>query len=60
MGDLEVNIEGSEDVANEPAENVDDSYTVNDESEIEEEYESFEIDSLQEDDLVLNDFNDEQ
>ena len=53
------NIEGSEDLVTEPAENLDDSYTVDDESEVEEEdFESFEIDSLQED-LVLDDFNDE-
>ena len=59
MEDLEVNIEGSEDLVTEPAENLDDSYTVDDESEVEEEdFESFEIDSLQED-LVLDDFNDE-
>jgi len=59
--DLGVNMEGTEDVANsEPHVDTNDSYTVQEdaEQEVDEDFESFQLDGLQ-DDLVLDDFNDE-
>ena len=60
MEDLEVNIEGSEEFVTEQIQDVDDSYTVEEETEpeVDEDFENFEINSLS-DDLVLDDFNDE-
>ncbi|WP_368259653.1 DNA-directed RNA polymerase subunit beta [Clostridium paraputrificum] len=59
MENLEVNIEGTEEFTSEPEAEIDDSYTVEEvEPEQEEDFESFQIDGLQED-LVLDDFNDE-
>lgn len=60
MEDLEVNIEGTEDVVSEEV-NVDDSYTTSEE-EIEEEveFDNFALDGFHEEDLELDDFvNDE-
>ena len=60
MEDLEVNIEGTEDVVSEDV-NVDDSYTTSEE-EIEEEveFDNFALDGFHEEDLELDDFvNDE-
>ena len=59
--DLGVNMEGTEDVVNaESHEDTNDSYTVEEdaEQEVDEDFESFQLDGLQ-DDLVLDDFNDE-
>lgn len=59
MENLEVNIEGTEEFTSEPEAEIDDSYTVEEvEPEQEEDFESFQIEGLQED-LVLDDFNDE-
>ena len=60
MEELEVNIEGSEEFVPEQVQDVDDSYTVEEETDVEseEDFESIEIDSLA-DDLELDDFNDE-
>jgi DNA-directed RNA polymerase subunit beta len=60
MEDLEVNIEGTEDVVSDDI-NVDDSYTISEE-EVEEdvEFDNFALDGFQEEDLELDDFvNDE-
>lgn len=60
MEDLEVNIEGTEDVISDDA-NVDDSYTISEE-EVEEEveFDNFSLDGFHEEDLELDDFvNDE-
>ena len=59
--ELEVNIEGTEEVTNEQIVDTDDSYTIAEDEvdpESEEDFESFQLDGLQED-LVLDDFNDE-
>lgn len=59
--DLGVNMEGTEDVVNsEPHADTNDSYTVEEDAdqEVDEDFESFQLDGLQ-DDLVLDDFNDE-
>ena len=54
-----MNIEGTEEFTSEPEAEIDDSYTVEEvEPEQEEDFESFQIEGLQED-LVLDDFNDE-
>ena len=59
MENLEVNIEGTEEFTSEPEAEIDDGYTVEEvEPEQEEDFESFQIEGLQED-LVLDDFNDE-
>ena len=59
MENLEVNIEGTEEFTSAPEAEIDDSYTVEEvEPEQEEDFESFQIEGLQED-LVLDDFNDE-
>ncbi len=60
MEDLEVNIEGTEDVVSDDV-NVDDSYTISEE-EVEEdvEFDNFSLDGFHEEDLELDDFvNDE-
>ncbi|MDZ7547946.1 DNA-directed RNA polymerase subunit beta, partial [Clostridium perfringens] len=60
MEELEVNIEGTEDVVSDDI-NVDDSYTISEE-EVEEdvEFDNFALDGFQEEDLELDDFvNDE-
>jgi DNA-directed RNA polymerase subunit beta len=59
--ELEVNIEGTEEVTPEQSVDPDDSYTIVEEEveqEAEEDFENFQLDGLQED-LVLDDFNDE-